>query len=140
MQVSHRGVVLNSGLELTKSITLDFNVSFQDHSLVYDDAKEQKLNQRQIAIYKLISYMKQEREMSYRKITKWLNHSGIKTHKAKSWGETGNSVYSVLKRMKERDYRLTPSRNSKPNPRLLTSKSWNSNISPHSSLARWFSI
>jgi len=50
--------------------------------------------------------MKHEREMSYRKISKWLNRSGIKTHKGKSWGETGNSVYSVLKRMKERDYRL----------------------------------
>ena len=50
--------------------------------------------------------MKQEREMSYKKITKWLNRSGIKTHKGKSWGETGNSVYSVLKRMKERDFRL----------------------------------
>tara|TARA_A100001015_G_scaffold273611_1_gene329218 strand:- start:147 stop:359 length:213 start_codon:yes stop_codon:yes gene_type:complete len=50
--------------------------------------------------------MKHEREMSYKKISKWLNRSGIKTHKGKSWGETGNSVYSVLKRMKERDYRL----------------------------------
>ena len=50
--------------------------------------------------------MKHEREMSYKKISKWLNRSGIKTHKGKSWGDTGNSVYSVLKRMKERDYRL----------------------------------
>ena len=50
--------------------------------------------------------MKHEREMSYRKISKWLNRSGIKTHRGKSWGDTGNSVYSVLKRMKERDYRL----------------------------------
>ncbi len=50
--------------------------------------------------------MKQERGMSYRKISKWLNRSGIKTHKGKMWGDTGNSVYSVFKRMKERDYRL----------------------------------
>ena len=104
--LSDRGVAQSSEFELTKSITLDFNVSFQDHSLVYDDSEEKELNPRQIAIYKLISYMKQERGMSYRKISKWLNRSGIKTHKGKIWGETGNSVYSVLKRMKERDYRL----------------------------------
>ena len=50
--------------------------------------------------------MHEERGMSYRKITKWLNRSGIKTHQGKEWGVSGNSVYSVLKRMKERDYRL----------------------------------
>ena len=44
--------------------------------------------------------------MSYRKISKWLNRSGIKTHQGNTWGETGNSVYSVLKRMKEREQRL----------------------------------
>jgi hypothetical protein len=50
--------------------------------------------------------MKEERGMSYRKITKWLNRSGITTHKGNTWGETGNYVYSVLKRMKEREQRL----------------------------------
>jgi hypothetical protein len=44
--------------------------------------------------------------MSYRKISKWLNRSGIKTHEGNTWGVTGNSVYSVLKRMKEREQRL----------------------------------
>ena len=50
--------------------------------------------------------MHEERGMSYRKIGKWLNRSGIKTHQGNTWGETGNSVYSVLKRMKEREQRL----------------------------------
>ena len=50
--------------------------------------------------------MYEERGMSYRKISKWLNRSGIKTHQGNTWGETGNSVYSVLKRMKEREERL----------------------------------
>ena len=50
--------------------------------------------------------MYEERGMSYRKISKWLNRSGIKTHQGNTWGETGNSVYSVLKRMKEREQRL----------------------------------
>jgi hypothetical protein len=44
--------------------------------------------------------------LSYRKITKKLNSWGIKTHKSKTWGETGNSVYSVLKRFKEREERM----------------------------------
>ena len=88
------------------SVTLEFNLHFQDNSLSCEDAKEQELNQRQIAIYKLITFMKHERGMSYRKMSKWLNRSGIKTHKGKIWGETGNSVYSVFKQMKERDYRL----------------------------------
>jgi len=35
-----------------------------------------------------------------------LNRSGIKTHKGKLWGVTGNSVYSVLKRFKEREERM----------------------------------
>ena len=111
--LSDRGVSWSSDLNLHDSITLEFNLHFQDNSLSCDDAKEQELNQRQIAIYKLISYMKQARGMSYRKITKWLNRSGIKTHKGKSWGETGNSVYSVLKRMKERDYRLNTTKKFK---------------------------
>ena len=104
--ISDCRVSLNSELELQKSITLDFNVSFQDNSLVYDDDKEKELNQRQIILHSLIFYMYEERGMSYRKISKWLNRSGIKTHQGNTWGETGNSVYSVLKRMKEREERL----------------------------------
>ena len=50
--------------------------------------------------------MHEERGMSYRRISKWLNRSGIKTHRGHNWSVTGSSVYSVLKRMKEREYRL----------------------------------
>ena len=44
--------------------------------------------------------------MSYRRITKHLNDKGIKTHTGKEWGETGNSVYSVLKKYRQREERL----------------------------------
>ena len=90
----------------SQSITLEFNLNFQDNSLSYDDSKENAPNQRQIILHSLIFYMYEERGMSYRKISKWLNRSGIKTHQGNTWGETGNSVYSVLKRMKEREERL----------------------------------
>ncbi|MDA8781195.1 hypothetical protein N9N35_02900 [Gammaproteobacteria bacterium] len=64
----------------SQSITLEFNLNFQDNSLSYDDSKEKELNQRQIILHSLIFYMHEERGMSYRKISKWLNRSGIKTH------------------------------------------------------------
>ena len=45
-----------------------------------------------------------ESGLGYRKIAKHLNGNGLTTHKRKEWG--GNSVYSVLKRHKEREERL----------------------------------
>ncbi len=44
--------------------------------------------------------------MSYRQITEYLNQNDITTHTGKRWGETGNSVYSVLKMHKERIDRI----------------------------------
>ena len=45
--------------------------------------------------------------MSYRRITKHLNKKGILTHKGHKWSITGNSVYSVLKRLDEVSSQLT---------------------------------
>jgi len=42
--------------------------------------------------------------MGYRKISNFLNISGIKTHTGKTW--TNSKVYSNLKRMKEREKRI----------------------------------
>ena len=83
-QVSYCRVDTNSELN---SLTLEFNLHFQDNSLSYDDAKETELNQRQIIVHSLIFYMHDSRGMSYRKISKWLNRSGIKTHQGNTWGE-----------------------------------------------------
>ena len=47
-----------------------------------------------------------DKGLSYRRITKQLNDKGITTHKGNQWGVSGNSVYSVLKRYKERQNRL----------------------------------
>ena len=71
--------------------------------------------------------MHEERGMSYRKISKWLNRSGIKTHQGNTWGVTGNSVYSVLKRMKERDYRLDSVRKFKTKSEITNFKIQSSN-------------
>ena len=106
----------------SESITLEFNLHFQDNSLSYDDSKEKELNQRQITLHSLIFYMHDSRGMSYRKISKWLNRSGIKTHEGNTWGVTGNSAYSVLKRMKERDYRLNSVRKFKTKSEITNFK------------------
>ena len=44
--------------------------------------------------------------MSHHRITELLNKKGIKTHTGKEWGETGNSVYLVLKKYRQREERL----------------------------------
>ena len=44
--------------------------------------------------------------MSYRRITKYLNKNKILTPNGNKWGVSGNSVYSVLKRYREREERI----------------------------------
>ena len=61
------------------------------------------------------------RKLSYRRITKQLNDKGITTHKGNQWGVSGNSVYSVLKRYKERQNRL---KFSKKKCEPIYSKMW----------------
>ncbi|MGB0187381.1 MAG: recombinase family protein [Aequoribacter sp.] len=50
--------------------------------------------------------MKYEKGWSYKRITHWLNRSGIKTHRGKTWTKTGSSVHSLIKRMREREERI----------------------------------
>jgi hypothetical protein len=88
------------------SITLEFNLHFQDNSLAYDDAKEVAPNQKQIVLYKLIVFMNKEKGMSYRKICAWFNRMGIKTYKGKKWSETGSHAHMIVKRMRQREHRL----------------------------------
>ena len=49
--------------------------------------------------------------MGYRKISVYLNDRGILTENGSKWGVTGNYVYSVLKRFKEREERIKTVRN-----------------------------
>jgi len=107
--VQDRDCRVSSNREL-ESITLVFEVHFQDNSLCYDDNKETVRNNRQIVLYKLISFMNNERGMSYRRISAWFNRSGIKTHHGKTWDETGSHAHMVVKRMRETEERLAQSR------------------------------
>ena len=96
------GVELRCDLK-SHSNYLCFTIHHRTNDLVI---RNDRVTKKQIIIHHLISYLHYEKKLSYRKITKKLNSWGIKTHKSKTWGETGNSVYSVLKRFKEREERM----------------------------------
>ena len=86
----------------SQSLHFCFTVSFQSNDLTY----LVNYSKRQEMIYKIISYLHNEERMSYRQITKKLNSFNIKTTRNKVFGKSGNSVYSVLKRFKEREERI----------------------------------
>ena len=65
--------------------------------------QNEKYTSQQKEIFQLIKSL-QEKGLGYRKISHYLNERGITTHRGNKWG--GNSVYSVLKRHKERETRL----------------------------------
>ena len=76
---------------------LEFSIEFQSNKLIY----QKEYTKRQQIIYVLIQHIHDIEGWGYRKISKWLNQSGIKTHRGKNW--FSSSVISVLKRKHERD-------------------------------------
>jgi len=76
---------------------LEFTMEFQSNQLIY----QKEYTKRQQIIYVLIQHLHDREGFGYRKISQWLNQSGIKTLRGKSW--FSSSVISVLKRKHERD-------------------------------------
>jgi len=76
---------------------LEFTIEFQSNQLIY----QKEYTKRQQVIYLLIRHLHDTEGWGYRKISKWLNQSGIKTLRGKNW--FSSSVISVLKRKHERD-------------------------------------
>ena len=76
---------------------LEFSIEFQSNQLIY----QKEYTKRQQIIYLLIHHLHDIEGWGYRKISKWLNQNGIKTHRGKNW--FSSSVISVLKRKHERD-------------------------------------
>ena len=81
------------------SYYLCFSVKVRTNRFVYRQLE--KYTPEQEELHDKIKSM-YDSGMSYRRITKHLNKKGILTHKGHKWGITGNSVYSVLKRHRER--------------------------------------
>ena len=102
----HRsGMVLDCTLFETVIPCLEFSIEFQSNKLIY----HKEYTKRQQIIYILIKHLHDEEGWGYRKISQWLNQSGIKTHRGKNW--FSSSVISVLKRKHERDVRNDQIRN-----------------------------
>jgi hypothetical protein len=102
----HRsGMVLDCTLFETAIPCLEFSIEFQSNKLIY----QKEYTKRQQIIYLLIQHLYDREGWGYRKISKWLNQSGIKTHTGKNW--LSSSVISVLKRKHERDVRIQQIRN-----------------------------
>jgi hypothetical protein len=83
---------------------LEFEIELESNNLVY----EQRYKPRQEVIYQIIRILHQEQGLGYRKISKKLNDWGIKTERGNTWFP--QSVFSVLKRRKQRDNRIEKQR------------------------------
>ena len=84
---------------------LEFTMEFQSNKLIY----QKEYTKRQQIIYLLIHYLHDREGWGYRKISNWLNQSGIKTLRGKKW--FSSSVISVLKRKHKRDLMNEQTRN-----------------------------
>ena len=108
---NHSNLISSSGLfpygTLYKTVIpcLEFSIEFQSNQLIY----QKEYTKRQQIIYVLIKHLHDEEGFGYLKISKWLNQSGIKTHRGKKW--FNSSVISVLKRKHEHDLRVQQIRN-----------------------------
>jgi DNA-binding NarL/FixJ family response regulator len=105
----HGGVVSN-GAFIKQKITVEFTLLHRTNKLI----PLKQLTKRQITIHKLIQFMHKE-GMGYRRISDFLNRSGIKTHTNKTW--SNSKVQSNLKRMQERKERIVF--RNKPYPILI---------------------
>ena len=91
--------VVPNGALIRQKITVEFTLVHKTNKLI----PLKQLTKRQIAIHKLIQFMHKE-GMGYRRISDFLNRSGIKTHTNKTW--SNSKVHSNLKRMLERNERV----------------------------------
>jgi len=115
--IGNRGVVLyeqggsvsgNSSATLSGSIPyLCFTTIVQCNDLTY--LKEYSV--RQTILYKLIRHLYEKEGMGYRKISAWMNRSGILSERGKKFSNA--IVQSILKRKKERDTRISTLRKKK---------------------------
>ena len=86
---------------------LEFTITLSSNNLI----PEQKYSKKQDVLYQLIKYLHDEKGFGYRKISYKLNSWGIKTLRGKKWFNT--SVHSVLKRRKQREFRIENQRNQR---------------------------
>ena len=75
------GMVLDGPLYESVIPCLEFTIEFQSNKLIY----QKEYTKRQQIIYLLIHHLHDREGWGYRKISQWLNKSGIMTHTGKKW-------------------------------------------------------
>ena len=99
--------VVSSSDYFSYSYYVTFIVSVRTNKLTH----LQKYSKRQECLYQLIKYLHDEKQMGYRKISRFLNNVRIRTHRNKTF--SNSSVHSILKRKKQREERIEKVRNKK---------------------------
>ena len=89
---------------------LEFEVEIESNDLTFRSV----YSKRQQVVLNLIKYLHEEKRLGYRKIRDKLNSWGIKTERGNTWFNT--SVYSVLKRHRQREERIKNQRNKSFKP------------------------
>ena len=75
------GMSVHCTLEENAIPCLKFKIEFQSNQLIH----QKEYSKRQQIIYVLIQHLHDREEWGYRKISQWLNQSGIKTLRGKNW-------------------------------------------------------
>ena len=91
---------------------LEFEVEIESNDLTFRSV----YSKRQQVVLNLIKYLHEEKGLGYRKIRDKLNSWGIKTERGNTWFNT--SVYSVLKRHRQREVRINLLRKKKITPQI----------------------
>ncbi|MDC1418149.1 recombinase family protein [Candidatus Thioglobus sp.] len=81
---------------------LEFSIEFQSNQLIY----QKEYSKRQQIIYVLIHHFHNKEGWGYRKISKWLNKSGIKTLRGKNWFSS-SSYLSLKEKTRKRPHEST---------------------------------
>ena len=79
---------------------LEFEIEIESNDLTFRSV----YSKRQQVVLNLIKYLHEEKGLGYRRIRDKLNSWGIKTERGNKWFNT--SVYSVLKRHRQREERI----------------------------------
>ena len=110
MSFNGKGGSILSGNSATLSGSIPylcFTTIVQCNDLTY--LKEYSV--RQTILYKLIRHLYEKEGMGYRRISAWMNRSGILSERGKKFSNA--IVQSILKRKKERDMRISTLRKKK---------------------------
>ena len=106
MQIdTHGGIDSYVNVFETTTLFLEFSIEFESNDLTY----HKPYSKKQQITYDLIKHLHEVEGLGYRRISQSLNGWGIPTERGNKWFP--NSVFSVLKRKRQREERIENLRN-----------------------------